>query len=136
MPKAIAWYLRPWKLMFQVRGRARRREVWAFVLGNLLVYLALVILLTPFSSFSPEGRLESVAPAGLPFLALLLAFGLGVLIAGTTLAVRRLHDLNLSGLWYLLVLVPLLGFLLNLALAFLPGNPGENRFGPPPGLDP
>ena len=136
MPKAIAWYLRPWKLMFQVRGRARRREVWAFVLGNLLVYLALVSLLVLFSSPSPEGTREDVALLNPPLLALFIAFGLGVLIAGTTLAVRRLHDLNLSGLWYLLVLVPLLGFLLNLVLAFLPGNPGENRFGPPPGLDP
>jgi uncharacterized membrane protein YhaH (DUF805 family) len=53
--------------------------------------------------------------------------------------VRRLHDRDMSGWWYLgfIVLsnIPLLGILIALGylvLMFLPGTPGPNRFGEDP----
>lgn len=50
--------------------------------------------------------------------------------------VRRLHDLDLSGWWVLLVMVPLLGGLIALlaiiALLVIPGSAGANRYGPEP----
>jgi uncharacterized membrane protein YhaH (DUF805 family) len=54
-------------------------------------------------------------------------------------SVRRLHDRDLSGWWYLAVIVtgvfPRLAALSSLAfliVTLLPGTPGPNRFGPDP----
>lgn len=46
------------------------------------------------------------------------------------LTVRRLHDSDKSGWWYLLSLVPF-GGLVVLVFTLLPGTPGPNRYGPP-----
>jgi uncharacterized membrane protein YhaH (DUF805 family) len=44
----------------------------------------------------------------------------------------RLHDLNRSGWWSLLLSVPVLGGLLGLAMMFWPGTDGDNDYGPQP----
>ncbi|WP_176691666.1 DUF805 domain-containing protein [Superficieibacter electus] len=50
--------------------------------------------------------------------------------------IRRLHDLNWSGWWVILILllaqVPLGNLLFTLTLSLLPGTSGLNRFGAPP----
>jgi uncharacterized membrane protein YhaH (DUF805 family) len=44
------------------------------------------------------------------------------------MSIRRLHDLDRSGWWSLLIIIPFATFV----LLALPGNKGNNRFGPPP----
>jgi uncharacterized membrane protein YhaH (DUF805 family) len=44
----------------------------------------------------------------------------------------RLHDLNRSGWWSLLLSVPVFGGLLGLAMMFWPGTGGDNDYGPQP----
>ena len=63
-------------------------------------------------------------------------FGALIFLTGSILtifpAVRRLHDLNVSG-WYLLLwLVPLVNFILGLTLLFKKGTDGTNQYGPDP----
>lgn len=48
-----------------------------------------------------------------------------------SLYVRRLHDVNQSGLLTLLVLVPFIDLLLFLYLLFAPGTQGPNKYGEP-----
>lgn len=45
-------------------------------------------------------------------------------------AIRRLHDLNVTGWISLLLLIPVLNVILYLFLIFAPGTKGPNRFGP------
>lgn len=45
--------------------------------------------------------------------------------------VKRFHDINLSGWYYLLVLIPILGFIPWLILFIKQGDAGENRYGLP-----
>ena len=62
---------------------------------------------------------------------------LAALIWFIGLFVRRLHDTDRSGLWVLLIFVPLLNLLLILYLLLAPGTAGANRFGmenPPNGV--
>jgi uncharacterized membrane protein YhaH (DUF805 family) len=126
----------------------------------------------PLNVFSFEGRIGRLRylayafPAYLPvigavvlgallgrsmvlFSVLLILGGLATFALGVRIAVLRLHDLNLSGKWVLLPLVPLLAiftgslvlmigstlFLIlgTLALSFWPGNMMSNDYGPPPG---
>lgn len=58
-----------------------------------------------------------------------------VLIAGMYFSlvvnIKRWHDHGRSGLWNLALFVPFVGPLLGLVmLGFLPGDEGDNRFGP------
>lgn len=61
---------------------------------------------------------------------LLVILGL-ILIPNTIiLNIRRIHDINLSGWWLLLGLIPYVGnILVWLVLLFWPGTKGENKFG-------
>jgi uncharacterized membrane protein YhaH (DUF805 family) len=47
---------------------------------------------------------------------------------------KRWHDVDRSALYATLMIVPVVGIVLNLALnAWIDGTPGPNRFGDPPG---
>lgn len=46
--------------------------------------------------------------------------------------IKRLHDANVTGWASLLLLIPLVSYVVTLALLFIPGTKGDNRFGPPP----
>ncbi len=101
-------------------GRAPRSEYWFFVLYQCLVGFVC---------------------------GLLMAFGIGRLLLGLfvvanflpaiSVMVRRLHDIDRSGWWYWIVLVPLVGPILLLVWFCTRGTAGANRFGPDPlsGMD-
>jgi uncharacterized membrane protein YhaH (DUF805 family) len=66
-------------------------------------------------------------------------YALAALIPSIAVTVRRLHDRDMSGWWYLGLTVagfiPLIGFAASIALLVLmvlPGTEGGNRFGPDP----
>lgn len=61
-----------------------------------------------------------------------LVYSVAVLIPSVAVGVRRLHDLDRSGWWLLIMLIPLLGTLLLLIYFCLRGTVGPNRFGPDP----
>ena len=45
--------------------------------------------------------------------------------------VRRLHDINLSGWWMIISMIPLLGLFFIIVLMILPGTQGPNKYGQP-----
>lgn len=95
-------------------GRATRPEFWWFFLFNVIVSLILNL-------FGPK---VGTTLSGIWSLAILLPY-LG-------LSVRRLHDINKSG-WYLLVgLIPLVGWVLLVYWWAQPGERIENQYGPVP----
>ncbi|MDF1637873.1 DUF805 domain-containing protein [Alcanivorax jadensis] len=60
-----------------------------------------------------------------------LVFGLFLLIYTVGLMVRRLHDMDLSGWWSLLSLVPILNLPFHLYLYLGDGSSSMNRYGTP-----
>lgn len=46
--------------------------------------------------------------------------------------IRRLHDFNWSGWFSLLFIIPILNAIFGLALLFVPGTKGANKYGQPP----
>lgn len=130
------------KYLFRIRGRASRSEYWWFTLFTILV-----------------GMAEQAAGLFLPPMILWVVstcVSLALLPPSVGVTVRRLHDVNLSGLWLLLPIFfpPLAGFLILgdpspgmatfiialialFGIAFLvlmcwSGKPFPNRFGNPP----
>ena len=67
-------------------------------------------------------------PLALVPLAAELACVVGIYMVGA----RRCHDLDLSGVWLLLFLVPVVDFFFGLYLAFWKGTTGPNRYGSDP----
>lgn len=129
-----------YKKYAQFSGRASRSEYWWIALFMFLVYALFTVLISTVgsevvssntvssaTSYSYSARSE---PNGLGiFLSLLfLVFLLAHIIPSIALAVRRLHDVNMSGFLYLLSLIPFLGSLILLVFYVLPPNPAGARF--------
>jgi len=115
----MSWYLGVLKNYAGFNGRACRTEYWMFILINMAIALAL--------GFVDLGLgLTTAAGYGL-FSGL---YSLLVLVPSTAVAVRRLHDTNRSGLWFVLVFVPLIGTIALLVLLAGEGTAGPNQYGP------
>jgi len=104
-------------------GRAPRSEFWWFYLflflGNMILGLV-------------DSALFGTAPDGNPVSLLGGIFSLAVLLPTIAVGVRRLHDRDMSGWWYLLVFIPLLGALILIFFFVQRGTVGPNRFGADP----
>ncbi|WP_183695564.1 DUF805 domain-containing protein [Rhizobium leguminosarum] len=117
-------------------GRASRSEYWWFVLFYTLVALALGILAFVAGAFSQQGEVSSLVVIIMVIGGL---FVLAIFLPVLSLQVRRLHDRNMSGWWYLaliiLGMVPYIGGITGLAvtiISIMRGTEGPNRFGPDP----
>lgn len=64
--------------------------------------------------------------------ALNILASLALLLPGLAVGVRRLHDLNRSGWWLLIALIPIIGALVLLYWFVQPGTDGDNDFGSNP----
>lgn len=94
-------------------GRVSRREYWMFSLYSILVSIALQIVILILSPLAIVSLLYAVA----------------LLVPSIGLGIRRLHDINLSGWFFLIALVPFIGGLALLFLFCLPSDKGKNDFG-------
>ena len=109
-------------------GRASRSEFWWWRLAIALYYLSGLAVVLAVAA-TREAGVESSPPA--PAVAFLLLWMLGLLalvVPSLALFVRRLHDAELSGWVYLIVLFPYLGGLVLHVLALLKSKPGGARY--------
>lgn len=95
---------------------------------GIYVVVVVVMITAALVSISTD-ELTGQTQANPLFIVVALA---GVWVANTNV-VRRLHDCGHSGWLALLGLVPIISFGLGLYLLFTSGDPGRNRYGPPPG---
>ncbi|NPB02982.1 MAG: DUF805 domain-containing protein [Thermotogae bacterium] len=121
----MRYYIRALQNYANFSGRASRKEFWMFQLFFFLIYTATVVMDVLLGTAFENGR-------G-PFMGLFSsATYLAHLLPAISLLVRRLHDIDKSGWYLLLFLIPVVGPILLLIWTLTPGTPGENRFGPPP----
>jgi uncharacterized membrane protein YhaH (DUF805 family) len=102
------YYISVLKNYAKFSGRARRSEFWYFTLFNTIITYALVYIGYSINS---------------PFLSTI--YSLAVLIPSLAVGVRRMHDVDKSG-WFFII--PLY----NLILACTDGTPGPNEYGDDP----
>lgn len=109
-------------------GRASKSEYWWVILGITLIVVGWVLLAVGL--VAATGGFEEEEPPALLWvmLGLLGVFWLGIIVPSIAVTVRRLHDADLSGWFYLLTLIPYLGGLILLVFALLPSKPAGARF--------
>ena len=108
-------------------GRASRSEYWWIALYTVL--LSGAYMLAEDAGYLDWPDVDGGIAIVLAVLSLVLLLAVVLLAIFTAaLSVRRLHDCNLSGLWFLLILVPGLGGVALLILAALPPDPRGVRF--------
>ena len=100
-------------------GRSARSEYWWPVLAMAIVNYLIIL---------PIQLLVSEGFGGI----LSLVFSLAVIIPTIAVAVRRLHDTDKSGWWYLLVFVQIIGWIALIVFFATAGTSGSNRFGSDP----
>lgn len=93
-------------------GRAARSEYWWFALFSFLVSAVLSVI-------DGSGMLPAV-------------WSLVVLLPTLAVGARRLHDIDRSGWWLLIMLIPLIGLVVLIWFFVTRGNDGPNRFGADP----
>ncbi|OTG83887.1 DUF805 domain-containing protein [Acinetobacter sp. ANC 4648] len=89
----IDWFVKCLKNYTNFSGRARRKEFWFFV---LIQFIILVIAQIIDSILHLKMVIYSIA-------------ALALFIPSLAVGVRRLHDINRSGWWYLIAFIPLIG---------------------------
>src|SRR3954465_374504 len=138
----MQWYLKVLKQYADFDRRARRTEFWMFVLFSAIAsaILGLVDSLIGTARFIASGG-YFYSPGALG-----LIYGLAVLVPTLAVGVRRLHDTDKSGWWWLLWLIPIVGQIILIVFWALDGTRAPNRsarapreagpVGPPPGGSP
>lgn len=58
-----------------------------------------------------------------------------ILVPGISITCRRLNDINKSGWWTLLVLIPIVGIIILLSWALNKSDPSSNKYGKPTNID-
>lgn len=122
--------------LFSVNGRIGRRTWWftsiavgisfGILMAVFTAVLGLELMVVDPTSGMPTGQVNYIA--ALPLIVLYVAF-MWICVA---LSVKRLHDNDMRGWWYLMIFVPLLGGLgLLIICGFIKGDEDENRFGGP-----
>ena len=97
-------------------GRASRSEYWFWVLFSFLVIFAGAVI-------------DSAAGTGYAFYAIAV---LALFLPSLSVLIRRLHDLNRSGGWYWIALIPLVGAIMLLVWMCTEGTRGDNSYGSNP----
>lgn len=122
--EAVKSYFVRWN---DFKGRSSRSEYWWAILFTNIVNIVLNMLLTTLQ--------QSESAITLVLLLLILGLLLFMLVAIFSLIARRLHDINKSGWWYLLVFT-IIGMIPLLYWFVQKGDEADNRFGSDPLAEP
>ena len=114
----MTWYLRALQKYATFKGRANRREYWMF----MLVHVLILLVIAAFDALISTGGILSVI------------YSVFILIPGSALTFRRLHDSGKSGWWLLVAFIPFLGSVIIFIFLTLKTQGGQNKFGPNPNL--
>ncbi|WP_313522954.1 DUF805 domain-containing protein [Shinella sp.] len=109
-------YIAAMRRYFDFKGRATRTEFWMF---TLVVFIGGIVALILDAALG-NGQ------SGPPFITAIWI--IPHYIPALAVAVRRLHDLDRTGWWVLIGIIPL-GALVLLVFYCQPSTPGANRFG-------
>lgn len=110
--------------VFKFSGRRNRQSYILLMLAQLGALVGLAIL-----TGIAIALLDSFAPLGYLVMLAVLAGFIAVAVSGWASGSQRIRDFGQSGVWILLTLIPYVGWIVCLAICFIPSSQGENRYG-------
>lgn len=112
------------ELFFTSKGRLNRKS---YIYRSIFLSLVLCVVQGVLSfAANTIGALE------LLFAVVAFGFSLFGFVSNIMMGVRRLHDLDLSGWWMLLLCVPLINLFFAIYIYFFKGTEGPNQYGEDP----
>ena len=118
----INYFIKCMKNYAVFKGRANRAEFWYFILYWIILYGVIILIDRtigyniinlndlPYSEYIPLAQVSGeVGP-------LILFYRPLTIIPSIAAATRRLHDINMSGKWSILLLTPLAPFVMLLLI--------------------
>lgn len=109
--------------IFTTDGRINRLPYFKYI---ITLWIASAVITILFDSIGGNG--ESSLLLSLPVWVLLM----GISVGNIMLDIRRLHDLNRSGWFCLIILIPFVNIIFQLYLLLAQGTVGYNRYGEDP----
>jgi uncharacterized membrane protein YhaH (DUF805 family) len=128
-------FILAYKKYAQFNGRSGRKEFWFYVLFYLVVS-AILSVIDGLVFGSAGGAMSSGGLTAQSYSPLASIFGLVSLVPGIAVSVRRLHDTGKSGWFYLLWLLPIIGWIILLVFYCQKSEPETNAYGAPPSTAP
>ena len=121
----MKYYIKAIKNYAVFSGRATRMEFWMFMLFNLLIALALgfVIAFGLFALGYSDAEVNFASDVASTI------YNLFILLPFISISVRRLHDMGKSGWWYLIGLIPVVGWAILLIMCMFDSEPFPNEYG-------
>lgn len=103
---------------FNFTGRIGRLQYFGFGIIWLIILWFAIIFLGAFSNASGTS-------GAFGYVALMILYA----IATFSYGIRRLHDFDKSGWWYVLMFIPFANFVMGIVLLVAPGTQGSNTYG-------
>lgn len=127
----IKLFINTIKKTFILKGRSSRLEFWNF---NLLAFFSLLLILIIagliiyYMLSQREPSWDSVLLAISEFLIILIVVTIPYTISLYSLSVRRLHDMDYSGWFAIISLIPYINILFWLWIGYFQGT-NDNQYG-------
>lgn len=119
--------------VFDLSSRASRYEFWSILmLSGPLTFAFVAILGVFFTTVVHNPKITELLSRDVVFYAWVFPLLLTLVFVHVSAAIRRLHDLNLRGIFLLILLIPYVGWMIFLLLMILPTRNKNNRYGPDP----
>lgn len=99
---------------FTFKGRASRFEYWNFFLVTAILFITALTI-----EIKAETTMHIIS----------IPICIATAIQGLAVTVRRFHDINRSGWWYFISIVPIIGAIIFLIFTLTPGNDNPNQYG-------
>jgi len=109
---------------FSFTGRRNRKS---FILMSLAQLAGLIVVGTVL--IFAVALASTVSALAYVLLAAGLVTFVAIAVSCWAVASQRIRDFGHSGVWVLLSLIPYVGWLVFLAICFVPSSEGENRYG-------
>jgi uncharacterized membrane protein YhaH (DUF805 family) len=119
-------------LLFGFQGRTNRAKFWLVAIALLVIEVIVLGIIGGNAAMSDDPQ-QAVAALGPVAGIVLVIVGLAATWITIAVGIKRFHDRNKSGVWVLIIFVPVIGGLWYLIeCGFLKGTPGPNNYGPDP----
>lgn len=126
------WYLAVLKKYDTFDGRAHRREFWMFTLIQSLIQISLMIFSSFASAVAVKENPKSFTAFALIIWGIDIIYNLATLVPALAVTIRRFHDTNRSGWYWLINFIPIIGWVVVIYFLAQDGDDGENKYGPDP----